>query len=99
MGYYTRYSLTYEPETLAVSIESAQEKLYDGYSPFDDECNWYEHEEDMKNLSQQFPDVLFTLHGEGEEAGDLWNKYFRNGKMQVAKATVTIAPFSTRELK
>ena len=72
---------------------------YQGYDPFDDECKWYEHETDMKALSLRFPEVLFTLHGEGEESGDVWNKYFRNGKCQVAKGVVTIAPFNPKELK
>ena len=40
-----------------------------------DSCKWYEHEEDLKPLSKKFPDVMFTLFGEGEESGDIWRKY------------------------
>lgn len=47
-----------------------------------DTMKWYEHEEDMLKVSLAFPGVLFRLDGEGEEAGDKWIKFFRNGKMQ-----------------
>lgn len=58
-----------------------------------DACKWYDHAEDMKALSKTLPNVLFTLSGEGEESGDVWRKYFLNGKMQTAKAVITVAPF------
>ena len=61
---------------------------------FDSEgVKWYDNEKDMLALSKAFPGILFTLHGEGEESGDIWNKYFLNGKMQVAKAEFAIAEF------
>jgi hypothetical protein len=64
-----------------------------------DTTKWYENKEDMKTISAQFPRVLFTLKGEGEEAGDIWYKYFKNGKMQVCKAVITFPPFNENELK
>lgn len=64
-----------------------------------EEVKWYEHEEDMKFLSQQFPDILFKLHGEGEENGDIWDKYFMNGKMQHCHAVMTIPPFDKSKLE
>ena len=33
----------------------------------DEESQWYDHEEEMKELSEKFPDVLFKLHGEDED--------------------------------
>jgi hypothetical protein len=44
-------------------------------------CKWYEHEEDVRKLSAEYPDVVFVLDGEGEEAGDVWRKFFLNGKL------------------
>lgn len=64
----------------------------------EDSCKWYEHEDDMKRLSLKFPDVLFTLRGEGEESGDVWVKYFKEGKMQVSKAEVKLEPFDATRL-
>ena len=64
-----------------------------------DETKWYEHEDEMKELSKIFPNTLFKLHGEGEENGDIWDKYFLNGKIQECYAKLTIDPFDKDKLK
>jgi hypothetical protein len=61
-------------------------------------CKWYDHEKEMRAFSKQFPNVLFTLEGQGEEAGDLWQKYFLNGKMQTAKAVISFEMFDPAKL-
>ena len=63
------------------------------------DSRWYEHEKDLKEFSVKHPSVLFTLNGEGEEASDQWNKYFLNGKCQIAKAEIQIAPFDPTKLR
>jgi hypothetical protein len=65
----------------------------------EDSVKWYDHETDMKRLSERFPDVLFTLKGEGEEAGDVWVKYFKGGKMQTSKAEIKLDTFDPKKLK
>lgn len=60
---------------------------------------WYEHETDMRVFSKEIPEVLFTLHGEGDENGDIWKKYFLNGKCQVAKAVIQFLPFDKSKLQ
>lgn len=60
---------------------------------------WYDHETDMKQLSLEFPHILFTLSGDGEEKEDLWRKYFLAGKMQVAEAIIVYDNFSEDKLK
>ena len=70
-----------------------------GYSyPFEDSCKWYDHEADMRTYSTQHPDILFTLSGEGENSGDMWRKYFKNGKMQKALATISYDDFDESKL-
>lgn len=47
----------------------------------------------MMRLSSRIPDVLFSLHGEGESQEDLWNAYYLNGKMQHCPADIYYPPF------
>lgn len=54
------------------------------------ETKWYEHEEDLKKISTKFPGLILQLDGEGEESGDIWRKYFKDGKMQSANTKVEI---------
>lgn len=70
-----------------------------GYDPFESECKWYEHEEDMKKVSKEYPETIFVLEGDGEESGDIWKKYFMNGKMQSCKAIMTFENFDESKLK
>lgn len=81
-------------ETLKKEI--SKESGYDYV--FSDECKWYDHDDDMKNFSKKYPDVLFILSGEGEEPGDLWKTYYKNGKMQTAEAVITYEAFDEGKL-
>jgi hypothetical protein len=68
------------------------------FNPFGDHCKWYEHTEDMRNVSKKYPNVLFTLTGNGEEPDDMWVKYFMNGKVQIEKAVITYGKFDLKKL-
>jgi hypothetical protein len=68
------------------------------YNPFNDQCKWYEHTEDMCRVSKKYPNVIFSLYGNGEENGDMWVEYFMNGKFQVEKASITYADFDPEKL-
>lgn len=65
---------------------------------YDPEKEWYDHEKEMKQLSKEFPDVLFKLHGEGENKYDIWDKYFMGGKMQSCYAEIMCPPFDRSKL-
>ena len=60
----------------------------DGFGQSAERCKWYEHEKNLLEFSKKYPEVLFSLSGEGEESGDIWKKYFLNGKVQVATAQI-----------
>lgn len=51
-------------------------------------AKWYECFEDMKDFSLSFPGTVFKMHGEGEESGDLWDAYFKDGKGQDCPADI-----------
>lgn len=64
----------------------------------EESTKWYSHKEDMAKMSKAFPGVLFTLHGEGEEAGDLWVEYYLDGKIQREDAKIIYAEFDRSKL-
>lgn len=59
---------------------------------------WYDHDDDMLELSRQFPTVLFTLYGEGESSDDIWVSYYYNGRSQYSKARIEYDDFSEDKL-
>jgi hypothetical protein len=109
MGYYTNYSLEVRDADKDVIdavehiiLEDDQDTWYalqEGLDTFGEECKWYDHDEDMKKLSIQFPKALFVLTGDGEESGDQWITYYRNGKMQKCEAIITYDDFDPKKLK
>ena len=113
MGYQTSYSLKVElyangkrvEHPLAEDIidelrvkESEAEYALDADGSANNPSKWYQHEEDLKAFSVIHSVVLLTLHGEGEENEDIWNKYFLNGKCQVAKAKWSIDEFDPNKI-
>jgi hypothetical protein len=83
--------------TLQESVDKYISDKLEDY--FEDECKWYEHNEDMGKMSLSFPDVLFTLTGDGEESEDSWVAFYKNGKVQEERAKVTYGDFDPKKLK
>ena len=85
-------------EDLRATSEDAKYAIdEDGNS--NDSCKWYESTNEILSFSKKYPNWLFTLTGEGEESGDMWKKYFLNGKVQEAKAKITFDEFDEKKLK
>lgn len=115
MGYFTRYSLAvYAHEEDAnlheiYSHDDRESEPCDGfafdinqiadYEVFSNRCKWYEHEQHMREYSKQHPKLVFQLHGEGEESGDIWQKWFVNGKMQTCHAKIVFDKFDPTQLQ
>ena len=88
MGYYTYYSLfvpSFDEGKISALRAKEIEAEIDKMNVFDDgelawglrcEAKWYDWESDMSLLSKRFPDVLFCLHGDGEDSDDKWDAYF-----------------------
>lgn len=112
MGYYTRYKLDIfrdhkyisaqcEPGLLeAIRADDAccYGSLDWAYFDQGEEVKWYEHEEDMKKFSKRFPDIVFCLEGRDEE-GEVWRKYFKDGKFQYVKPQITWPDYNVRDIK
>ncbi len=105
MGYYTRYDFEVKANYKYDFIGDFRSHDADSSYAFDengvsiDTTRWYTHESDVKLFSLKHPDALFILYGNGEEEGDMWKKYFKNGKMQVVKAIITYPEFDKELLK
>lgn len=108
MGYVTRYELKAQyhgaatPQAAILKLtheneEAASVLAADGNS--EESGKWYSHEEDLLAFSREHPHLLFTLNGWGEEPGDIWVKYFHNGKVQKEQASLTLAGFDPDKLK
>lgn len=98
MGYYTRHKLRIVQGDTEVDHEKQIEELADYQDLFSDTVKWYDCNKDMREYSKSYPDVLFEISGEGEEGGDIWIKYFRNGKAQLCKATITFEEYDINKL-
>ena len=109
MGYYTRYTLSLvgaaNPDDELRIIHQLREWNEYAEHAFSDagsqssEVKWYDHEDDLLDFSRRFPQVTFKLSGRGEENGDIWDKYFRNGKMQTCRAEIRKPDFDPSKLQ
>ena len=102
MGYYTNFDLTMIPEpdeereaeimkAIAAKIDNKDPNdisAYDAEWCLSDSLKWYDHDDDMIEVSKQFPDITFILYGEGEDNDDIWKAYYRNGEMEVVTARI-----------
>lgn len=106
MGYYTVYrgSVTGPVEFIDLFVEDAEdEKTFGQYEQdlsdwledymFGSEpTKWYDWQKDMVEISGKYPHLLFELDGEGEESGDIWKAWARNGKVVVSEARIVFDP-------
>ena len=108
MGYVTRYQIsTIEgPDRIEDVLDSLGESNFEDLFYAVDESGetnepskWYEHERDLILISKNYPKSVFKLYGRGSEPEDIWNKYFKDGKMQHEKARMTIPEYNPELLK
>ncbi len=102
MGYSTEYSLEYDTPDDELDIKDFILKSTDHLVEHELEAlsgggtfmaSWYEHEEEMLNLSRGFPATIFILHGSGSEQGDVWKKRFINGEVEIIRAILVFPDF------
>lgn len=103
MGYYTKFKGKVSGDGVSMAkFENDAEKeiTFGSYDfPLSDFNNkygfgdgetykWYGYDSDMLGLSDKYRNLLFELTGEGEESGDLWKSWYRNGKSVRAEAQI-----------
>lgn len=98
--YSTTYALTWASSNPNLSYDEIVrefEKLPEwkdgGFQKYGDEiyiesAAWPDQMDDMYSLSKKFPNVLFTLWGNGEDADDLWEEHWQNGRFQLCFAEI-----------
>ncbi|MCP4259112.1 MAG: hypothetical protein GY774_16625 [Planctomycetes bacterium] len=109
MSYHTYFDLTIEKNETSIEdsfiIKELRTSNTDAASAFDEEgCNseastWYSYEEDMKEFSKRYPEVLFSIYGAGDGQEDMWYRYFKDGKCQFCSAIITFDDFNESKLK
>jgi len=97
MGYYTNYDFSNNDEEIIEKI--CLVSGYGGSNGMFDSVKWYTWQEDMKIVSEMFPDHLINLSGVGEEKDDQWKAYFKNGRYQICHAEITFPPYDESKLK
>lgn len=87
-------------DIIAELREFSEEANYalDNDGETNESCKWYDHQKELREFSTRYPDLIFKLHGEGEESGDLWDEWYVNGKMQIGKAIITYPDFNPSNL-
>ena len=63
---------------------------------------WYDYDDDILRVSNEFKDVLITVYGNGEDDGDKWVQYFYNGRktaVYAAKIIIKYKDFSEKDLE
>lgn len=108
MGYYTSYNMEIEtdPNSTKPTLDELEELTGYGWEELsdfeyrtEDDCKWYEHDEHMIQLSKKYSKCVFTLRGEGEETGDLWLTYYKDGKLKTYRPEIEFPPFDEDELE
>lgn len=107
MGYPTAHTISVygtDDQAMRKIIDKMKELGIIGYAVNEDlECespvNWFSEEEDMLELSREFPDVRFEVHGEGDNQGDIWEDHFLNGMTYRSHAEITIPEFNPELLR
>jgi hypothetical protein len=64
------------------------------YDTFDCQIKWYKCNDQMKEYSKEYPNLIFEITGYGEEVQDIWRTYYKNGKSQNERAIVSFAEFN-----
>lgn len=99
MGYYTDFNFENNKPEVIDAIHETTGYCESGSEGFYSDAKWYDWQNHLKIVSKKFPEELIRIEGEGEESGDIWKAYFKNGKMQYTEAKLVFEEFDEAKLK
>lgn len=89
MGYYTKYDISNNSQEIQEAIT-----LQSGYSCFEyDSVKWYDWANDIKTISLRYPGTEIHVAGEGEESGDIWKAFAKDGVVYRAEILFEYGPY------
>lgn len=98
MGYLTDYDFSGNRKEVIRAIEDSS-----GYGKSDNghysQIKWYDWNKNLLAISFLFPDEVIEISGEGEEQGDTWKAYFKNGKSTELHPKIVFPEFDESMLK
>jgi len=60
---------------------------------------WYDWDEDMLAISEKYPELKFTLDGNGDEVDDVWRAFYKGGKSYYWDIDLARPSFDESKLK
>ena len=105
MGYQTAHTLSVkhkDEEAIIAEFRKSNEDaeyclLDNGYT--NNESSWWNSEDDLKEFSKKYPKVLFTMTGNGSDAGgDYWKLYVKNGKSFKVDGEIKYPKYNPKKL-
>ena len=88
MGYYTLFKLSVECGDSSLLESDSFKADFNRITSYDldaldnDLLKWYDYDNNMLEISKLYPNTVFLLTGDGEEALDLWKAYYCNGESE-----------------
>lgn len=102
MGYYTSFAINISKDEPSfrdrLELISDEQFEQDGtyYYTY---AKWYDYAKNMCELSKEFPNLVITVNGSGEEPGDLWQDYWKEGKWHHQVINITFDSFDPYKLQ
>ncbi len=104
MGYCSNYFITVntDDEKKAKEIFKAIEDR-SGYNIEKDDspdsgivfdAKWYDSDDDLMEVSKEFPETVIEMDVEGEERDDNWTIRVKNGEKEIVRAVTVTPPFT-----
>lgn len=98
MGYLREFTLETKNDYIENVVKQEDISAFDFALNIDGsskgEVKWYSYIEAISELSEKYPEELFTLNVDGENSEDLSRIYFKNGKHYESKAIITFEEFN-----